>query len=212
MKSTKIDSWMSMRRGRVRASTWILGSFLAVCLVFGPTQPRQEVETSTKTVAVSIPEFLHPAKAKIPLSLMKPKAKTELAAKAWFTGKKIFTPKELSFLLYQAGFRGYGHKVAFGVAMKESTGRAGSFNGSCWGLFQIYMLGKTGQDRLNLFHLKKPSDLFNPLTSAKAAYFMSAHGKVWTAWSIDLSKGKGLNLIQRFMPIYPGVVTHLPKQ
>jgi len=200
---------MSTSRGSNRTLLGVLGFFLAVCLVFAPTHPSQGPKTkpTAQTTAASIPNFLHPAKSKTPSFVLKKKVN----ASAWFTGKKIFTAKELSFLLYQAGFRGYGHKVAFGVAMKESTGRAGSFNGSCWGLFQIYMLGKTGQDRLQLFHLKSPSDLFNPLTAAKAAYFMSAHGKVWTAWSIDLSKGRGLNLIARFMPIYPGVVTHLPK-
>jgi hypothetical protein len=134
----------------------------------------------------------------------------ETKPKPWYAGKKILNSRELSYLLYQAGFRGKGHKVAFGVAMRESTGRPKSFNGTCcYGLFQINMNGSLGDSRLKKLKLQKITDLYDPLVAAKAAYFMSNRGKIWTSWSIDVQTGKGLHLIARFMPKYPGIITSL---
>lgn len=140
-----------------------------------------------------------------------PKSTSAIAAKTWYAGKKILSARELSYLLYEAGFRGRSHKVAFGVAMRESTGRPRSFNGICYGLFQINMNGSLGDTRLERLKLQKREDLFDPLVAAKSAYFMTSRGKTWTAWSIDLKTGKGLHLIARFMPKYPGIVKSLGK-
>lgn len=91
--------------------------------------------------------------------------------------------------LKQAGFQGEELRKAWAVAMRESNGRPGAFNGNAatgdksYGLFQINMLGSMGAARMKQFGLKSEQDLLDPLVNAKAAYQMSRGG--WSAWDID---------------------------
>lgn len=97
----------------------------------------------------------------------------------------------LKELLYEAGFRGQALRTAWAVAMKESTGRPNALNDNSatgdesYGLFQINMIGTLADERKEKFGLKRKSDLFDPLTNAEAAFYMSNGGEDWSSWDID---------------------------
>lgn len=92
-------------------------------------------------------------------------------------------------ILKQAGFKGEALKMAYAIAMAESSGNAKAHNGNAgtgdnsYGLFQINMLGDMGPARRKKYGLSSNDDLFDPLTNAKIAYQMSDGGKNWSAWS-----------------------------
>jgi hypothetical protein len=93
--------------------------------------------------------------------------------------------------LKQAGFQGEDLRKAWAVAMRESGGRPGAFNGNAatgdrsYGLFQINMLGSLGKARMKQFGLKSERDLLDPTVNARVARQMSRGG--WSAWDIDES-------------------------
>ena len=118
--------------------------------------------------------------------------------------KQIFMLRGYVKYLYQAGFRGKEHRLAWIVAMGESTGRPKAFNGPCChGLFQINMSGNLKADRLKRYGLKSVTDLYNPLVNSKVAFKMSRKGTNWSAWTVNPYKRSGAE--------YPGVVTKQPK-
>ena len=100
----------------------------------------------------------------------------------------ILTPEDIKSLLIISGFRGEGLRVAFGIVMKESTGRPYAHNensntgDNSYGLFQINMIGSLGPARREQFGLASNEDLFNPLTNAAIAYRMSDGGTNWGPW------------------------------
>jgi hypothetical protein len=101
--------------------------------------------------------------------------------------KTQLSEKELDSILRQAGFSGYGLKMAKAIVFYESTNRPMALNKSsnCYGLFQINMTGSMGPDRRKKYGLKSNEDLYNPLISAQIAYQMSNGGKNWSAWSTE---------------------------
>lgn len=105
-----------------------------------------------------------------------------------YTPKTRLAAQELKSLLEQAGFRGETLRLAWGTAMKESTGRPMAHNknsstgDNSYGLFQINMIGSLGPARLEQYGLESNEDLFDPLINAKIAYQMSNGGKNWSAW------------------------------
>lgn len=92
-------------------------------------------------------------------------------------------------ILEQAGFRGNGLKMAYAIAMAESTGNARAHNGNAatgdnsYGLFQINMLGGMGPARRAEYGLSSNDDLFDALTNARVAFKMSHGGTNWGPWS-----------------------------
>lgn len=92
-------------------------------------------------------------------------------------------------ILKQAGFTGDGLKMAYAIAMAESSGNARAHNGNAgtgdnsYGLFQINMLGGMGPERRARYGLSSNEALYDPLTNAKVAYKMSNGGKNWGPWS-----------------------------
>jgi hypothetical protein len=101
--------------------------------------------------------------------------------------KTQLSEKELDSILRQAGFSGYGLKMAKAIVFYESTNRPMALNKSsnCYGLFQINMAGSMGPDRRKKYGLKSNQDLHNPLINAQIAYQMSDGGKNWSAWSTE---------------------------
>lgn len=95
--------------------------------------------------------------------------------------------EELDSILRQAGFSGYGLKMAKAIVFYESTNRPMALNKSsnCYGLFQINMTGSMGPNRREKYGLKSNEDLYNPLISAQIAYQMSDGGSNWSAWSTE---------------------------
>ena len=99
------------------------------------------------------------------------------------------TDSELIELLRAVGFKGKGLKTAYAVAKAESNGRPYAYNGNketldqSYGIFQINMISLLGEKRRDKFELNHNADLFNPVTNAEVAYFMTKGGVDWKAWS-----------------------------
>lgn len=119
----------------------------------------------------------------------KPVKLEKAAKKRSYKKNEQLSPKELKAILYEAGFRGKSLKIAWAVAMKESTGRPMSHNDNpttgdnSYGLFQINMIDSLGPSRREKFNLKSNKDLFDPVKNSKIAYFMSNKGKDWSSWN-----------------------------
>ena len=107
-----------------------------------------------------------------------------------YKGAKELSPTELVDLLHLVGFEGKSLKLAWAITMRESRGHPLSHNTSkysgdnSYGLFQINMLGSLGADRREKFGIKSNSELLDPVTNAKAAFYMSAHGTDWGSWGL----------------------------
>ena len=107
-----------------------------------------------------------------------------------YVGAKELSPTELVDLLHLVGFEGKSLKLAWAITMRESRGHPLSHNTSkysgdnSYGLFQINMLGSLGTDRREKFGIKSNSELLDPVTNAKAAFYMSAHGTDWGSWGL----------------------------
>lgn len=112
--------------------------------------------------------------------------------------KYMLSDQQLISILKDAGFRGDGLKMAWAIAVKESTRRPMALNKSsnCYGLFQINMTGSMGPDRREKYGLSSNEDLYNPLTNAIIAYKMSNGGTNWSAWSTE-------NSAKRFVSEFP---------
>jgi hypothetical protein len=114
----------------------------------------------------------------------------------------ILTPEDIKSLLIISGFKGEALRIAFGIIMKESTGRPYAHNqnsntgDNSYGLFQINMIGSLGPARREQFGLASNEDLFNPLTNAAIAYKISEGGTNWGPWG-GVSK-KVLNFMKDF--------------
>jgi hypothetical protein len=120
---------------------------------------------------------------------------------------------ELANLLTLVGFEGNAHKIAFGLAMRESTGQPGVLNDNprtgdySYGLFQINMIGSLGEARRAKYGLSSNDDLFDPVRNARIAYKMSNSGTDFGAWGIGPNayrSGAGENTISKWYSIYPG--------
>jgi hypothetical protein len=107
-----------------------------------------------------------------------------------YVGATELTALELKDLLSLVGFQGKSLKIAWAIAMKESNGHPLSHNKNAstgddsYGLFQINMVGSLGIDRLAKFDLKTKAELLDPVTNAKIAYYMSAHGTDFGSWGV----------------------------
>lgn len=92
-------------------------------------------------------------------------------------------------ILKKAGFKGEGLRMAYAIAMAESSGSASAHNPNAgtgdnsYGLFQINMLGAMGPERRRQYGLASNEALYDPLTNARVAYKMSHGGTNWGPWS-----------------------------
>jgi hypothetical protein len=109
---------------------------------------------------------------------------------------------ELKDLLWAVGFEGIALKTAWAVARVESNGRPLALNDNIrtgdksYGIFQINMLGRLGDDRKDKFELVSNKELFDPVTNAEITYYMTKGGKDWSSWPNSI--GKARNLIPEF--------------
>ena len=107
-----------------------------------------------------------------------------------YVGAKELSPTELADLLSLVGFKGKSLKLAWAITMRESRGHPLSHNDSkysgdnSYGLFQINMLGSLGADRREKFGIQTNAELFDPVTNAKAAFYMSARGTNFGSWGL----------------------------
>ncbi len=81
--------------------------------------------------------------------------------------------------------------VAAAIAMGESGGNPTSHNSKppddSYGLWQINMLGAAGPERMQRWGLTSYSQLFDPLTNAKAAVSLKNGRGNWEDWTVFLT-------------------------
>lgn len=191
------------------ATTVTLGSlFLSVSTL--AHWPEAEVSSPAPTKAsapAQIVETATPAPRTTKPSRSKPKMLITLR------GKEKISDTQLFRLLTEVGFKGEGHKIAFALVMRESGGRPLAHNqnsstgDNSYGLFQINMIGDLGPRRLEVFGLDSYSDLFDPVTNAQAAYYMSK-GTNFGSWGIGpdaYRSGAGISTIAKWYDDYEAV-------
>ena len=97
---------------------------------------------------------------------------------------EMLAAEDLKDLLWAVGFEGIALKTAWAVARVESNGRPLALNDNIrtgdksYGIFQINMLGKLGDDRKDKFELVSNKELFDPVTNAEITYHMTKGGKI----------------------------------
>ena len=139
------------------------------------SEPKPEAKITEKEVSIS----------SFSAVIEKPAEVIEIPA---LDKSTILTPKEIKNILELAGFEGKGLKIAFGIVLKESTGRPYAHNknsstgDNSYGLFQINMIGSLGPARRAEFDLANNKELFDPLKNAQIAYTISDGGKNWGPW------------------------------
>jgi hypothetical protein len=125
-----------------------------------------------------------------------------------YRGAKELSDTELVDLLSAVGFEGKALKVAYAVAKKESNGRPLAHNGdvstgdNSYGVFQINMLGSLGEDRREKFDLKTNKDLFDPVTNAEIAFYMTNGGEDWSSWKVHPGQTNGARY-ESFLKQFP---------
>ena len=150
-------------------------------------------EIATKVIPA---KYMNVSVATTPSPLEQATQVAKTVSKTKYDTNDMLTAEELKAVLYSVGFRGNNLKEAWAVAMKESNGRPMAHNrnsstgDNSYGLFQINMIGSLGPSRLEKFNLNKNSDLFDPVTSAEIAFFMSNGGQDWSAWHGITSRTK----------------------
>ncbi len=178
-------------------------SIAFLCLAVVAVGKEQVAPAGAKEVATVVAPLTKEQK-KIIVKKVKAATSQDMRASKVKLASRTRAPKEvtergiwLKALLKEAGFEGQNLKEAWAIVMKESTGRPTAYNGNrstgdnSYGLFQINMIGDLGHARRELFNLKSNKDLFDPLTNAKAAHYMSRGGEDWSSWDIDSSGYNG---------------------
>lgn len=121
---------------------------------------------------------------------------------------------QLSELLTAVGFEGDAHRIAWGIAMRESNARPLALNkstrtgDSSYGIYQINMIFDLGPERRKKFGLTSNEQLFDPVLNAQVAFLMTGGGKDFGSWGIGPNayrEGAGMSTLKRLNQ-YPGVV------
>lgn len=127
-----------------------------------------------------------------------------------FRNAKSLDQAELKSLLKAVGFEGKALRTAWAVAMKESNGRPKAHNDdlntgdNSYGIFQINMLGSLGEDRREKFNLKTNKELFDPVTNAQIAYYMTGKGEDWSSWKVYPGQTNG-ERFEQFYALFPEI-------
>ena len=134
---------------------------------------------------------------------------------ASYRNSKIpLTGGQLSELLTAVGFEGEAHRIAWGIAMRESNARPLALNkstrtgDSSYGIYQINMIFDLGPERRKKFGLTSNDQLFDPVLNAQVAFLMTGGGKDFGSWGIGPNAyrdGAGMSTLKRLNQ-YPGVV------
>ena len=163
---------------------------------------KQSVESKEASTTTNVP-------------VIKQNVRTVAQVLADYAGQKeALTSVQLSELLSAVGFKGQAHKIAWGIAMRESNARPMALNNnaktgdSSYGIFQINMIGDLGVDRRAKFGLESNAQLNNPVVNAQVAYHMSSGGTDFGAWGIGpnaYKPGAGISTL-RSLDDYPGYI------
>ena len=138
------------------------------------------------TKAAAIPAFQQPAQPQHMAELVAFQLPVDPLDE--YRNAKKLSKKDVIKLLRAVGFEGPSLRTAWAVVMKESGGRPIAHNDNhrtgdnSYGLFQINMIGSLGDTRREKFSLRSNKDLFDPVTNAQVAYYMTAKGTNWGSW------------------------------
>ena len=134
---------------------------------------------------------------------------------ASYRNSKIpLTGGQLSELLTAVGFEGEAHRIAWGIAMRESNARPLALNkstrtgDSSYGIYQINMIYDLGPERRKKFGLTANEQLFDPVLNVQVAYLLTSGGKDFGSWGIGPNayrEGAGISTLKRLNQ-YPGIV------
>jgi hypothetical protein len=169
---------------------------VVVMLAFITSSANAATATAPSTTPAATAKYLSVTVATKPSPLEQAIKVAKTVSKNKYDTNDMLTAEELKAVLYSVGFRGNDLKEAWAVAMKESNGRPMAHNrnsstgDNSYGLFQINMVGSLGPDRLDKFNLSSYNDLFDPVTNAEIAFFMSNGGQDWSAWHGITSRTK----------------------
>jgi hypothetical protein len=184
-------------------------AYAVTLIVVATTASSQFNETpaaKAASVEVEVPVKTAPAiRAAVP---------TQVEVFASYRNSKLpLTGAQLAELLTAVGFEGAAHKIAWGVAMRESNARPLAHNDSkrtgdsSYGIYQINMIYDLGPERRKKFGLTDNNQLFDPVLNTQVAFLMTGGGDNWGSWGIGpdaYRSGAGMSTLKRLKE-YPGV-------
>lgn len=110
-------------------------------------------------------------------------------ARTWGLVGPRLTPLEVARVAYKAGVRGDENiATAVAVCTEESQRYSAAWNfteatgDQSYGLWQINLLGRMREERMEQYNLASPTDLNNPDTNARIMADLSKMGTKWGAW------------------------------
>lgn len=121
---------------------------------------------------------------------------------------------QLAGLAKSVGFTGNDVDIAVAVALAESGGNPGDYNGDrstkddSYGLWQINMYEDLGPDRRKKFGISSNTELYRPAVNAKAAKII--HGESgWKAWT-TYKNGKYKDFLTKDPVLPTGPIENTP--
>lgn len=114
-------------------------------------------------------------------------------------------PADIYRVALSAGFPADTAVKMTAIALKESAGDPLAHNAvapdDSYGLWQINMIGSLGPARLAAWGLTDPSDLFDPLTNARAAYSLWAGDDANLARNWYIDRGTDKLRYEQYLPL-----------
>ena len=186
----------------------------AVTLIAVAMTASSQFNTDSKAVASESEQLNSKLEPKV-IPEVSASVRTSAEVFASYRNSKIpLSGGQLSELLTAVGFEGEAHRIAWGIAMRESNARPLALNkstrtgDSSYGIYQINMIFDLGPERRKKFGLTSNDQLFDPVLNAQVAFLMTGGGKDFGSWGIGPNAyrdGAGMSTLKRLNQ-YPGVV------
>ena len=186
----------------------------AVTLIAVAMTASSQFNTDSKAVASESEQLNSKLEPKV-IPEVSASVRTSAEVFASYRNSKIpLSGGQLSELLTAVGFEGEAHRIAWGIAMRESNARPLALNkstrtgDSSYGIYQINMIFDLGPERRKKFGLTSNDQLFDPVLNAQVAFLMTGGGKDFGSWGIGPNayrEGAGMSTLKRLNQ-YPGVV------
>lgn len=186
----------------------------AVTLIAVATTASSQFNADSKAVASESEQLNSKLEPKV-IPEVSASVRTSAEVFASYRNSKLpLSGGQLSELLSAVGFEGNAHRIAWGVAMRESNARPLALNkstrtgDSSYGIYQINMIFDLGPERRKKFGLTSNEQLFDPVLNAQVAFLMTGGGKDFGSWGIGPNayrEGAGMSTLKRLNQ-YPGVV------
>lgn len=186
----------------------------AVTLIAVAMTASSQFNTDSKAVASESEQLNSELEPKV-IPEVSASVRTSAEVFASYRNSKIpLSGGQLSELLTAVGFEGEAHRIAWGIAMRESNARPLALNkstrtgDSSYGIYQINMIFDLGPERRKKFGLTSNDQLLDPVLNAQVAFLMTGGGKDFGSWGIGPNayrEGAGMSTLKRLNQ-YPGVV------